>query len=199
MKRNILRLLLEHGCDVRVVPPTISSAEVIDHRPDGVFVSNGPGDPAAVGYAIELIKGLAGRVPIFGICLGHQLAALALGATTFKMKFGHHGANQPVLNVNTGRVEITSQNHGFAVEQESLQRVGGRATHFNLNDRTLEGFVHRDWPILAVQYHPEASPGPHDAGYLFDCFSKMMITRRPPTGEDMVEAQSRRLAGIQMQ
>jgi len=190
MKRNILRQLVDIGCRVRIVPPTMTAAEILDHRPDGVFVSNGPGDPAAVCYAIETLKGLLGRVPIFGICLGHQLLGLALGAETFKLNFGHRGANQPVQNLATGRVEITSQNHGFAVETKSLESAGGVPTHINLNDKTLEGFVHREWPILAVQYHPEASPGPHDATYLFDCFATMITTRRPPTAEEMAAAQT---------
>jgi len=190
MKRNILRHLVDIGCDVRVVPPTLTAQEVLMDKPDGVFVSNGPGDPAAVHYAIEMLKGLMGKVPIFGICLGHQLLGLALGAETFKLKFGHRGANQPVRNLTTGRVEITSQNHGFAVSTDSLESVGGVPTHMNLNDKTLEGFVHKDWPILAVQYHPEASPGPHDATYLFDCFATMMSTGRAPTGEDMAAAQA---------
>ena len=189
MKRNILRNLSRAGCRVRVMPPTVSAAEVFDQRPDGVFVSNGPGDPAAVHYAIELLKGLCGRVPIFGICLGHQLLALALGAETFKLKFGHRGANQPVRNLLTGRVEITSQNHGFAVESKSLEAKGGVPTHINLNDRTLEGFIHKEMPILAVQYHPEASPGPHDATYLFDCFTKMMAVRRPLCADEIATAQ----------
>ncbi|MDO8629141.1 MAG: glutamine-hydrolyzing carbamoyl-phosphate synthase small subunit [Phycisphaerales bacterium] len=189
MKRNILRHLVDAGCRVRIVPPTITAGEILDHRPGGVFVSNGPGDPAAVHYAIETLKGLIGRVPIFGICLGHQLLGLALGAETFKLKFGHRGANQPVQNLATGRVEITSQNHGFAVEMKSLEAAGGVPTHVNLNDKTLEGFVHRELPILAVQYHPEASPGPHDATYLFDCFTTMMTTCRPPTADEMAAAQ----------
>ncbi len=190
MKRNILRKLVDVGCEVRVVPPTLSAEEILADRPDGVFVSNGPGDPAAVGYAVDLLKGLIGKVPIFGICLGHQLLGLAMGATTFKLRFGHRGANQPVQNLATGRVEITSQNHGFAVEAQSIETVGGVATHVNLNDGTLEGFVHRELPILAVQYHPEASPGPHDATYLFDCFATMMTTARPPSAEEMAAAQS---------
>jgi carbamoyl-phosphate synthase small subunit len=194
MKRNILRRLSQAGCRVRVMPPTVSAAEVFDQQPDGVFVSNGPGDPAAVLYAIDLLKGLCGRVPVFGICLGHQLLALALGAETFKLKFGHRGANHPVRNLLTGRVEITSQNHGFAVESKSLEAAGGIPTHLNLNDQTLEGFIHKEMPILAVQYHPEASPGPHDATYLFDCFTKMMVTRQPLTTDEIAEAQRPRSA-----
>jgi len=190
MKRNILRHLVDIGCNVRVVPPTLTAEEVLMDKPDGVLISNGPGDPAAVHYAIDLLKGIMGKVPIFGICLGHQLLGLALGAQTFKLKFGHRGANQPVRNLTTGRVEITSQNHGFAVSTDSLESVGGVPTHMNLNDKTLEGFVHKDWPILAVQYHPEASPGPHDATYLFDCFATMMSKGRAPTGEDMAAAQA---------
>jgi len=189
MKRNILRHLVDCGCCVRVVPPTWQASRVLDAKPDGVFVSNGPGDPAAVGYAVELLRGLLGRVPLFGICLGHQFLALALGARTFKLKFGHHGANHPVLNTVTGRVEITSQNHGFAVDPASLGPCGGIPTHVNLNDRTLEGFIHGDWPILAVQYHPEAGPGPHDASYLFDCFMRMMDSGRAPSAAQMAEAQ----------
>jgi carbamoyl-phosphate synthase small subunit len=189
MKRNILRHLVDLGCRVRVMPPTVSPEEVLAERPNGIFVSNGPGDPAAVRYAVTLLQGLVGRVPVFGICLGHQLLGLALGASTFKLRFGHRGANQPVQNLATGRVEITSQNHGFAVDAASLERAGGTPTHINLNDQTLEGFTHRDMPILAVQYHPEASPGPHDATYLFDCFATMMTTGRSPSAEDMAAAQ----------
>jgi len=190
MKRNILRHLVDLDVEVNVVPPTASPDEVLGAAPDGVFVSNGPGDPAAVTYAIDLLRGLLGKVPVFGICLGHQLLALALGATSFKLKFGHRGANQPVLNLTTGRVEITSQNHGFAIDAESLRRAGATLTHTNLNDKTLEGFVHREMPILAVQYHPEASPGPHDATYLFDCFASMMASGQAPSGEDMADAQT---------
>jgi carbamoyl-phosphate synthase small subunit len=189
MKRNILRHLVDLGASVRVVPPTCRAAEVLDLAPGGVFISNGPGDPAAVHYAVELVRGLIGQVPLFGICLGHQLLGLALGAETYKLKFGHHGANHPVRNTTTGRVEITSQNHGFAVDVPSLESAGGTVTHINLNDHTLEGFVHRDAPLLAVQYHPEASPGPHDATYLFDCFATMLRTGRSPTGEEMADAQ----------
>lgn len=190
MKRNILRHLVDVGAEVRILPPTASVEEALESRPDGVFVSNGPGDPAAVTYAIALLKALRGRVPMFGICLGHQLLGLALGGRSFKLKFGHRGANQPVLNVGTGRVEITSQNHGFAVEASSVESAGATVTHVNLNDRTLEGFTHAGEALLAVQYHPEASPGPHDATYLFDCFARMMDTGRAPTTQDMSDAQA---------
>lgn len=189
MKRNILRHLVDIGGKVHVLPPTASPRQVLEYKPDGVFVSNGPGDPAAVTYAIDLLKGLLGRVPMFGICLGHQLLGLALGAKSFKLKFGHRGANQPVLNTGTGRVEITSQNHGFAIDAASMESAGATITHVNLNDRTLEGFVHPELALLAVQYHPEASPGPHDATYLFDCFRRMMETGKAVTPEDMVQAQ----------
>jgi len=192
MKRNILRHLISAGCSVTVAPPTWSAARILERKPDGLFVSNGPGDPAAVSYGIEMLRGLVGKIPVFGICLGHQLLGLALGAETFKLKFGHRGANHPVKNLATGRVEITSQNHGFVVDPQSLKSAGGVATHVSLNDQTLEGFVHRDWPLMAVQYHPEASPGPHDATYLFDLFVAMMATRRPPTPEQMSAAQNQR-------
>jgi carbamoyl-phosphate synthase small subunit len=189
VKQNILRNLVEAGCKVTVVPPDIPADRVLAGEPDGLFFSNGPGDPDAVAYAVELAKGVIGKTPIFGICLGCQILGLGLEASTFKLKFGHRGGNQPVLNLPTGRVEITSQNHGFAVEPESLARAGGEMTHKNLNDDTLEGFVHRELPLFAVQYHPEASPGPHDATYLFDCFIEQMRTGRPPTAESMAAAQ----------
>ena len=173
MKWNILRCLTQVGCRVTVVPGTAPAAEVLDYAPDGVFLSNGPGDPAAVGYAIDAVKGLLGRVPVFGICLGHQLMGLALGARTYKLKFGHRGANQPVLNSGTGRVEITTQNHGFVVDPAGLP-AGVETTHVNLNDRTLEGMRHRDLRAFSVQYHPEAAAGPHDSSYLFEEFRTLM-------------------------
>ena len=173
MKWNILRCLVQVGCKVTVVPGTATAAEVLSHNPDGVFLSNGPGDPAAVGYAIDTVKGLIGKKPVFGICLGHQLLGLAFGAKTFKLKFGHRGANQPVLNETTGKVEITTQNHGFAVDAATLP-AGVEATHINLNDRTLEGMRHKALPVFSVQYHPEAAAGPHDSSYLFEQFKAMM-------------------------
>jgi carbamoyl-phosphate synthase small subunit len=173
VKRNILRSLVHAGCQVTVVPATTPAAEVLGSQPDGVVLSNGPGDPAAVTYAVEAARALVGRVPMFGICLGHQILGLAMGGTTSKLKFGHHGGNQPVLDLTTNQVTITSQNHGFTVDLDSL---GGdvEATHVNLNDRTVEGLRHRTLPIFSVQYHPEASPGPHDAGYLFQRFVDMI-------------------------
>ncbi len=191
-KRNILRNLVDSGCDVTVLPYDASPEEILKYNPKGLFISNGPGDPAAVTATVENLKKLHGKLPIFGICLGHQLLALSLGAKTYKLKFGHRGGNQPVQNLHTQKVEITSQNHGFAVDADSLSKVGGEATHINLNDRTLEGFRCDDKAIFAVQYHPEASPGPHDARYLFDCFVQMMDTGRSPTGQQMDEAQRRR-------
>jgi carbamoyl-phosphate synthase small subunit len=183
IKHNILRHLAEHGCRVTVAPAGASAAEILALRPDGLVVGNGPGDPAAVTDTIAMLRGLIGTVPIFGICLGHQMLALALGAETYKLRFGHHGANLPVLNVTSGRVEITSQNHGFAVDVPSLQRVGGTVTHINLNDQSLEGFLHADKQLFSVQFHPEASPGPHDADYLFRRFVELVRERRPVTAD----------------
>jgi carbamoyl-phosphate synthase small subunit len=173
MKWNILRCLTQSGCQVTVVPGTATAAEVLAHNPDGVFLSNGPGDPAALGFAVLTVKDLIGKKPIFGICLGHQILGQAFGGKTFKLKFGHRGANQPVLNRRTGQVEITTQNHGFAVDPASLPPEV-EATHVNLNDNTLEGLRHRTLPIFGVQYHPEASAGPHDSTYLFEEFRRMM-------------------------
>jgi len=174
IKQNILRLLVDYGCDVTVVPAQTSAEDVLALKPQGVFLSNGPGDPEPIGYAVENIRKMLGRVPIFGICLGHQLCGLALGGKTFKLKFGHHGSNHPVQNLRTQKVEITSQNHGFCVEPDSLPASDVEITHVNLNDHTNEGMRHRSLPLFSVQYHPEASPGPHDARYLFDDFVALM-------------------------
>ena len=174
IKQNILRLLVDHGCEVTVVPAKTSAEDVLALKPQGVFVSNGPGDPEPVTYAIENLRKLLGRVPIFGICLGHQLCGLALGGRTFKLKFGHHGSNHPVMNLLTNKVEITAQNHGFCVDPDSLPSSDVEITHLNLNDHTNEGLRHRSLPLFSVQYHPEASPGPHDARYLFDNFIALM-------------------------
>ena len=175
VKRNILRKLTRAGCKVKVFPASTSADEALATNPDGIFLSNGPGDPAAVPYAIENVKALLGRVPIFGICLGHQILSLALNGSTYKLRFGHHGGNQPVLDTNSGKVEITSQNHGFAVKENSLMKDVD-ITHLNLNDNTVEGIKHKTFPIFSVQYHPEASPGPHDSDYLFNKFVSLMET-----------------------
>jgi carbamoyl-phosphate synthase small subunit len=174
IKQNILRLLVDYGCDVTVVPAQTSAEDVLALKPQGVFLSNGPGDPEPIGYAVGNIRKMLGRVPIFGICLGHQLCGLALGGRTFKLKFGHHGSNHPVQNLRTRKVEITSQNHGFCVDPNSLPASDVEITHVNLNDHTNEGMRHRSLPLFSVQYHPEASPGPHDARYLFDDFISLM-------------------------
>ena len=177
IKYNILRCLESQGFEIVVVPAATKADTIKAMEPDGIFLSNGPGDPEPVTYAIESIKALLDYAPLFGICLGHQLLGLALGGKTFKLKFGHRGANQPVKNLLTGRIEITSQNHGFAVDTDSLNGENIEITHINLNDNTLEGFRHKEYPIFTAQYHPEASPGPHDAAYLFDEF-KAMINKR---------------------
>ena len=173
VKFNILRHLVEAGCRVRVVSAHTSAAEVLRLKPDGVFLSNGPGDPDAVPYARDNIAALVGKVPLFGICLGHQILGLALGGQTYKLKFGHHGGNQPVMDLATRKVEITAQNHGFCVDVDSLQ-ARAEVTHLNLNDRTVEGLRHTQEPLFSVQYHPESSPGPHDADYLFRRFTALM-------------------------
>jgi len=177
MKTNILRRLSAHGCDVRVYPASAPAADLLAHGPDGIFLSNGPGDPAALPYAIENAKAVvASDVPVFGICLGHQILGLAMGGKTFKLKFGHRGANHPVKKLSTGKVEITSQNHGFAVDPSSLP-ADVEVTHTNLYDNTVEGLRHKNHPVFCVQYHPEASPGPHDADYLFDDFIRLIEQR----------------------
>ena len=178
MKQNILRNLAAAGCDVTVVPATTSATEALAFGPDGVFLSNGPGDPEPCGYAIEAAKVFVDRLPTFGICLGHQILGLACGGRTYKLKFGHRGANHPVKNLETGRVEITSQNHGFCVDPELFEKPGFVLTHKNLNDGTVEGFRLKDRPVISVQYHPEASPGPHDSHYLFEEFVSMMRAAR---------------------
>jgi len=176
IKRNILRELVGVGCSVTVVPADTSPGMIQELEPDGVFLSNGPGDPEPVQYAVDTVKELLGKVPVFGICLGHQILGLALGGVTYKLKFGHHGGNHPVMDLATGKVEITSQNHGFVVDPDSLVAAGQqvKVTHVNLNDQTVEGIRHLEIPAFSVQYHPEASPGPHDAHYLFHRFVQMM-------------------------
>jgi carbamoyl-phosphate synthase small subunit len=174
IKKNILRMLSKQGCRVTVVPAETSAEDVLSLNPDGIFLSNGPGDPEPVTYAQESIRKLAGQKPMFGICLGHQLIGLALGGKTYKLKFGHHGGNHPVKCLDSDKVEITCHNHNFAVDPDSLRQSDVDLTHIDLNDNTLEGLRHRTMPIVSVQYHPEASPGPHDSNYLFHDFRKMM-------------------------
>ena len=183
IKQNILRLLVDLHCDVQIVPARTPADDVLAMKPDGVFLSNGPGDPEPIQYGVENIRKLLGRVPIFGICLGHQLCGLALGGRTYKLKFGHHGSNHPVKNMRTGHVEITAQNHGFAVDPDSLPASEVEITHVNLNDYTNEGMRHRSLPLFSVQYHPEASPGPHDSHYLFRRFIDLMNENRPTNRE----------------
>jgi len=174
IKQNILRMLARENCRVTVVPATTPASEVLALNPDGVFFSNGPGDPEPLEYAQKNVQDLAGKTPMFGICLGHQIFGLALGGKTYKLKFGHHGANHPIKNLETGKVEITSQNHNFAVDPESLDKHKVAITHVNLNDQTVAGLKHKEHPMFSVQYHPEASPGPHDSHYLFKDFRKLM-------------------------
>ena len=174
VKYNTLRRLAAEGCRVTVLPAATSASDVLAHQPDGVLLSNGPGDPAAVPYAVATIRQLMGRVPIFGICLGHQLLGLAYGAETYKLKFGHHGGNHPVQNMRTKKVEITTQNHNFAVRVETIPGGQVDMTHVNLNDQTVEGMRHKTLPILSLQYHPEAAPGPHDARYMFGRFTELL-------------------------
>ncbi|MFQ6678771.1 MAG: glutamine-hydrolyzing carbamoyl-phosphate synthase small subunit, partial [Fidelibacterota bacterium] len=186
IKYNILRLLERDGCDITVFPASVTPTEILNFDPDGVFLSNGPGDPAAVKYGINLVKELLGKKPIFGICLGHQILALALGAKTFKLKFGHRGMNHPVKNLETGKIEITSQNHGFAVDLNTIPKEVS-PTHINLNDNTCEGIRCLKMPAFSVQYHPEASPGPHDSRYLFQQFIELMDSRRDTEDTEKTE------------
>ncbi len=180
IKQNILRLLSDHHCEVGVVPAKTSAEDILGMHPDGVFLSNGPGDPEPMDYAVQNVRQLLGRVPVFGICLGHQVCGLALGGKTYKLKFGHHGSNHPVKNLLTNQVEITAQNHGFCVDPESLPSRDVEPTHINLNDQTNEGIRHKKLPLFSVQYHPEASPGPHDSHYLFTQFTDMMKEFQQP-------------------
>jgi len=181
-KRNLLRLLVSHDCEVTVVPAGCGAKEALEMKPDGIFLSNGPGDPGGVeGVREQILTLMESGIPIFGVCLGHQMLALAAGAETFKLKFGHRGTNQPVKDLETGKIEITSQNHGFAVDEGSIESTGFRVTHINMNDRTVEGMIHEELPVFSVQYHPEASPGPHDASYLFSRFTEMMERNRAET------------------
>ena len=174
MKMHIPRMLTRFGCKVTVVPATVRPEELLELKPDGLFLSNGPGDPEGLPYLVSTVRQCVGKIPIFGICLGHQILGLALGGRTYKLKFGHHGANHPVMDLRTGKVEITAQNHGFSVDPESIPGNEVEMTHVNLNDKTCEGMRHKRAPLFSVQYHPEASPGPHDAGHLFQRFVNLM-------------------------
>jgi carbamoyl-phosphate synthase small subunit len=180
-KRNILRSLVESGFDVTVVPAATPAQAVLERKPDGVFLSNGPGDPALCTYAVDAAKVLVRKVPVFGICLGHQILGQVFGAKTYKLKFGHHGGNQPVMDLATQKVEITAQNHSFAVDPSQLP-ASVKVTHVNLNDETVEGLRHTELPVFSVQYHPEAAPGPHDSLYLFERFRDVIATGKPPAG-----------------
>ncbi len=194
-KHNILRNLADQNFEVCILPWDATPEQIMAQKPDGLFISNGPGDPAAVEATIATLRTLVNApkpLPTFGICLGHQLLSLALGAKTYKLKFGHRGGNHPIQNLGTGKVEITAQNHGFAVERASLEQANGEVTHINLNDDTVAGFRHKTLPVFAIQYHPEASPGPHDSRYLFDCFRTMIETGRSPSTKDMDAAQRMR-------
>ena len=191
IKYNILRILESLGCRITVVPANTTAEQVLGQNPDGIFLSNGPGDPAAVTYAIDALKKLIGKKPIFGICLGHQLIGHALGGSTYKLKFGHRGGNHPVRNMETGSVEITSQNHGFCVDMESLKPTGVKMTHLNLNDLTCEGIADLDKNVFCVQYHPEAAPGPHDSGYLFEKFFSMIERKSSPVKQVNTQAFAR--------
>jgi len=173
-KQNIINSLIARGCEVYAVPAACPAREVMELQPDGIVLSNGPGDPKACGYAVEAVQALLGRVPIMGICLGHQILGLALGGDTYKLTFGHRGANHPVKDLRTNRVYITAQNHGYAIRAESLEGSGARVIHINLNDRTVEGIEHREYRVFSVQYHPEACPGPEDSAYLFDDFMQII-------------------------
>ncbi len=182
IKRNILKGLVSHGCRVTVVPATTSAERILELNPDGIFLSNGPGDPAALTYIVDEVKKLLGKKPIFGICLGHQILGQAFGGTTYKLKFGHHGGNQPVMRMDTRQVEITAQNHGFAVDINSIKDHPVEISHVHLNDQTLSGMSHKELPIFSVQYHPEAGPGPHDSRYLFARFVEMIESGKPVVG-----------------
>ena len=191
IKRNIINNIIQAGCNMTVVPASTSAEDVLSLNPDGIFLSNGPGDPEPLEYAVKNIRKLLGRVPVFGICLGHQLMGLAFGGKTYKLKFGHRGGNQPVKNLLTNRVEITAQNHGFAVDPDSLNTGQIELTHINLNDQTLEGIRHRNLPAFSVQYHPEASPGPHDSHYLFESFKQLMMEfRKSPCPSEQISTKS---------